>query len=136
MLTFPDDYRTETGLDQAEDHIGPFYHARDVDGPIYAFRAEERHCNANGTVHGGVLMTFADFALCMAATNNYSGETCVTVSFNSEFVAAAPIGELVTCRVEVTRKARTMAFVRGVVSADDAVVLTFSAVVRRFIEEK
>lgn len=136
MLNFPDDFRTETGLDAAEDHIGPFWHAVDDEGPLYAFLAEDRHCNANGTVHGGVLMTFADYAQCMAATGNYDGETCVTVSFASEFIAAAPIGSLVTCRVEITRKTRSMAFVRGVVHADDATVLTCSSVLRRFIEEK
>ena len=27
-------------------------------------------------------MTFADFSLCMAATNHYNKENCVTVSFN------------------------------------------------------
>lgn len=135
-MKFPDDFRTETGLDAAEDHIGPFYHGMDESGPIYAFRAAAHHCNANGTVHGGVLMTFADFALCMAATNNYTGESCVTVSFSSEFVAVANINDLVTCRVEVTRKTRSMAFVRGAVSSGDEVVFTFSAVVRRFVEGK
>ncbi|MDZ7686169.1 MAG: PaaI family thioesterase [Gammaproteobacteria bacterium] len=136
MLKFPDDFTTDPGFDPAEDYIGPFYHGRDERGPLYAFEAGETHCNAHGIVHGGVLMTFADYALCMAATDGYEGESCVTVSFTSEFVAAASIGAVVTCRTHVTRKTRSMGFVRGEVYVGDDVVMTCGAVVKRIVDKE
>lgn len=134
-MNFPDDFETDPGFDPAEDHIGPFYYGRDASGPVYAFEAGERHCNAHGIVHGGVLMTFADYAGCMAASNHYDGETNVTVSFNAEFVAAGRIGDLVTCRCDVTRKTRSMGFVRGKVRSGEDVILTFSTVVKRIMDD-
>lgn len=134
MLKFPDDFTTDPGFDPAEDYIGPFYQGRDEQGPLYAFEAGENHCNAHGIVHGGVLMTFADYALCMVATDGYAGESCVTVSFTSEFVAAASIGAVVTSRAHVTRKTRSMGFVRGEVYVGDEVVMTCGAVVKRIKE--
>lgn len=135
-MKMPEGYSTDPGFDPAEDHIGPFYYRRDGREPAYAFVAADRHCNAHGIVHGGILMTFADYALCMAATDHYTGESCVTVSFNSEFVSAASIGELIECSAEVTRKTRSMAFVRGEISTSGNVVMTFSAVVKRLVEKE
>ena len=46
------------------DAAGPFYLREDENGKmVAAFRAERKHMNAGGVVHGGALMTFADFAL-------------------------------------------------------------------------
>ena len=46
------------------DTAGPFYLKQEDDGSmVAAFRAERKHMNAGGVVHGGALMTFADFAL-------------------------------------------------------------------------
>lgn len=125
------DYQTEPGFDAYEDYVGPFYF-RLIEGEMdCAFVIEEKHCNANGTAHGGSLMTFADYALCMAATGGYDGESCVTVSFNSEFVAAAELGSIVSCKPRVTRKTGSLVFVTGDVNAGDETCLTFSAVVKR-----
>jgi len=130
-MKVPEGYKTDPGFDPAEDHIGPFCYKEDGQGYCYAFRAGEQHCNAHGIVHGGVLMTFADYCLCMEATDHYKEETCVTVSFNGEFVSAGKIGELIECRAAVTRKTGSMAFVRGDVYAGDDVIFTFSSVVKR-----
>lgn len=130
-MTLSSDYQTDPGFDLAEDHIGPFYY-RVVEGAMdCAFEAAEKHCNANGTVHGGVLMTFADYALCMAATNGYQDESCVTVSFSSEFIAAAELGKVVSCIPKVTRKTGSLVFLTGEVISAGEVCLTFSAVVKR-----
>ena len=127
----PEQFQTEPGFDPAEDHIGPFYFTEE-DGELhYAFEADQTHCNTHGIVHGGVLMTFADYSLCMQATNHYAEETCITVSFNSAFVSAAQIGSMVECNVVTTRKTGSMVFLTGRVFAGDETVMTFSAVVKR-----
>lgn len=130
----PEGYETDPGLDPAEDYIGPFYYSTRV-AHTYAFFAADKHCNEGGIVHGGVLMTFADYALCMAATNGYKEESCVTVSFNCEFVAAAQIGELIESTVTVTRKTGSMVFLTGLVHVGGTTVITFSAVVKRLIDK-
>ena len=71
MSAIPEGFSTDPGFDAAEDHTGPFYYKPLTDGRYECvFLAEAKNCNVNGLVHGGVLMTFADFALCMAATDH------------------------------------------------------------------
>ena len=77
-------------------------------------------------------MTFADFSLCIAATNHYNKENCVTVSFNADFIAGAHAGDLIICRPEVTRKTKSLAFVSGKLETGSEVIMTFSAVVKRY----
>lgn len=125
------DYKTIPGLDPAEDYIGPFYFRVINDQYECAFEVDERHCNANGTAHGGILMTFSDYASCMAATGGYAEESCVTVSFSSEFLAAAEKGCRVTCKPKITRKTGSMVFLTGELFANDTLCLTFSTVVKR-----
>ena len=127
----PSHYQTEPGFDPAEDHVGPFYFAKQGDKLSYAFEAAQSHCNAHGSVHGGILMTFADYCLCMEATDHYASETCITVSFSSAFVSVAEIGALVEGRVDVTKKTGSMVFLTGSLFVSDETILTFTAVVKR-----
>ncbi len=127
----PEDYQTDPGFDLAEDHVGPFYYRETADGYECAFVPGDKNCNVNGLVHGGILMTFADFSLCIAATDHYKNESCSTISFSADFVAAASKGVAITCTPSVTRQTGSMVFVTGSLIADDTIVLTFSAVVKR-----
>lgn len=127
-------FETDPGFDQAEDHVGPFYY-RSVDaGFECAFVPGEHNCNVNGLVHGGILMTFADFSLCIAATNHYDQESCATVSFSADFVNAAEKDHRVICTPSITRKTGSLVFVTGELHSDGNVVMTFSAVVKRLRE--
>ena len=130
MIQLPAGYHTDATFDPAEDHIGPFYFKKLEDGWNFAFIAEQKHCNAFDMIHGGVLMTFADFCLCMQATNHYLQESCVTVSFNCDFVAAGKIATLVESRAETIRKTRSLAFVRGTVFSGEETLLSYSGVVK------
>ncbi len=126
-----EDYKTLPGLDPAEDHIGPFYYRKTGGDMECAFFVEDRHCNTNGTAHGGILMVFSDYALCMAATDAYAEESCVTVSFSSEFLSSAEKGKSVTCIPKINRRTGSMVFVTGEVYSNADLCLTFSAVVKR-----
>ncbi len=72
-MIFPGTMIEQSGFDPAEDHIGPFFYGpkSSPEFGCYGVQLEAKHCNTMGSVHGGVLMTFADFALCMAATEHY-----------------------------------------------------------------
>ena len=109
----------------------PFSTLRHPKDSTVLFLPEGKNCNVNGLVHGGVLMTFADFSLCMAATDHYREESCSTISFSSAFVSAASRGELIRCLPKVTKKTGSMVFVSGELESCGDVVMTFSAVVKR-----
>ena len=52
------------GHDPFEDHAGPFFFRKHEDGSVTcAFEAKPHHCNGGGFLHGGMLMTFADYSL-------------------------------------------------------------------------
>ena len=130
-VSLPSDYQVYEYDDPFEDHVGPLGY-KVVDGTItFAFLADARHRNTAGTVHGGMLMTFADFALCLTATWDQPGEKCVTVSCNIEFVAPGRPGDLIEASGEVVRRTKSLTFVRGQVYADDRILLNYSAIVKR-----
>jgi uncharacterized protein (TIGR00369 family) len=117
--------------DAAEDHIGPFFFKFDGGVLKSAFRVEERHCNSHESIHGGVLMTFADYTLCVAANGGSHDESVSTVSCSNEFLAPALPGTVLIGSAEVTRKGGSLVFVRVVIRSGEQVVLTSSAVVKR-----
>mgnify|MGYP002266223795 FL=1 len=103
----------------------------DLDRLRFAFRAEEKHCNSGGIVHGGLLMTFADLMMCAAGTVGTTDRGVFTVSFNAEFMASGNLGEIIKARSEVVRRTGQMVFMRGEIYTDERVILTCSAVLRR-----
>lgn len=128
----PGDFRHWVG-DKAEDHIGPFFFKEDGTGaPRTAFRVEARHCNAHDTVHGGVLMAFADYTLCLGA-NGGTQQSVITVSCNNAFVAPAYIDELVEGHCEVIKRGRSLVFVRCELKVDDRVILSSNGVVKLIV---
>ena len=138
MSKLPEGYVTDVGFDPAEDHIGPFYYRIDrIDSAMgnndyrCAFVASAKNTNVDGIVHGGVLMAFADFALCLAATDHYHEESCATVSFSSQFIVGAQLGDLIECTPKIVRKSGSLVFMSGELVVLDKVVMTFNAVVKR-----
>ena len=117
--------------DPFEARAGPFYMREDEAGPVCAFRAEPRHLNAGGVVHGGCLMAFADFALFGIAGPVMEGLYGVTVSFGCEFTGPARGGQRVEARGEVTGGGKALLFVRGLALAEGQPCLSFSGTIKR-----
>ena len=117
----PDNYSHWVG-DKAEDTIGPFFFYMDGEHPRTAFRVKENNCNAHDSVHGGVLMAFADYTLCLGA-NGGTRESVATVSCNNEFVAPAYKDELIKGEAETIRRGKSIVFVRCTLSVEERVVL-------------
>lgn len=111
---------------------GPFYFRREPDGRVRtAFVAERRHMNAFGFMHGGCVMSFADYSLFMIAYNEIEAMHGVTISLNGEFVGSVQVGARVEATGEVVRAGGSLIFVRGLVTADGETALSFSGVLRR-----
>lgn len=118
--------------DPFERLAGPFYSRKEAaGGMVCAFRAELKHMNGGGFMHGGCLLTFADFALFCIAGEALAGVHSVTASLNAEFVDAAGVGDLVEARGEVIRNARSMVFARGLITSGERPLLTFSAIIKK-----
>ncbi|MEE4200089.1 PaaI family thioesterase [Erythrobacter sp.] len=120
--------------DPYENRSGPFYMRREEDGSyLSAFRAGDRHMNGGGFLHGGCLMTFADFALFAIANDELGqGEHAVTVNLSGDFLGVVERGALIEARGEVTRGGGKTIFVRGLVTADGAPALSFTGIIRKF----
>ena len=123
------------GGDPFEDLAGPFYCRIDEVGQrVSAFRAERKHMNGGMFMHGGCVMTFADFSLFWIAREAIEGQSSVTATFNAELVGTCGIGDLVECRGEVVKAGRSMVFLRGLIvnaSAGGEPMMSFSSVLKK-----
>ena len=117
--------------DRFEIAAGPFYETAGEDGRIItAFRAGPEHLNGGGAVHGGCLMTLSDAALFAIADPALGSSTGVTVSLTGDFVDAGRSGELIEATGEITRAAKSMIFVRGMISSNKRPILSFSGIIK------
>lgn len=126
-----DGYTMWGAEDPFEDMIGPFYLKSNGDGTNRsAFYSESRHVNTGGALHGGMLMSFADYSLFAIARELLEGPA-VTVGFNSEFIGAVGAGHLIESTGEILRATRSLLFVRGTVFTGDQILMSFSGVLKR-----
>jgi acyl-coenzyme A thioesterase PaaI-like protein len=118
--------------DAFEQRAGPFYERFEADGQgVCAFRAEERHMNGGGFMHGGCLLTFADSAIFTFAREAMGDHHGVTVNLSGDFLDSAKVGEFIEARGEVTRGGGRTIFVRGLATADGRPVLSFTAIIKK-----
>lgn len=76
----------------------------------YALHVESKHMNSSGSLHGGVLMTFADIAMSQTSRAVSGASTCTTVSLSCDFTGPGKLGDVIIAQVRVTRQTRTMVF--------------------------
>ena len=122
------------GGDPFEDHAGPFYWTVRDGRPVCAFKAEKKHMNGGMFLHGGCVMTFADYCLFVIARQDINGQASVTATFNGEFVGTAHEGEIVECTGEVVKAGKSMVFVRGLIvnaSQGGEPMMSFSSVLKK-----
>lgn len=119
--------------DPFEELTGPYF-SRLVDGePLCAMRLEGKHMNGLGGMHGGAMMSFADFALFALSGRARGGGPGVTVNLSGDFLGSAAAGELLEARGEVTKAGASLVFVRGLVTAEAErrPVLSFTGVIKK-----
>jgi uncharacterized protein (TIGR00369 family) len=93
------------------EHIGPILIRDDGDELVLAIQAEDRHANHRGTVQGGLLSTFADFALGRAIEADADdGKDRATVSLTVDFLKPAMPGDWIESRTRVDRVGGTLSF--------------------------
>lgn len=108
--------------------VGPLWHRVVNDVHEYALIAEDKHHNRRGVVQGGVLMTFADRSCGMTARFVSGSTSLATVQFDTQFIDAAKIGEVLVSRPRVIRATRSLIFVTTEIAAGDRCVAMASGV--------
>jgi acyl-coenzyme A thioesterase 13 len=120
------------GRDPFETLVGPLVFRTEPDGTQRAaFLPEHKHLNGGGVLHGGALMSFADFALFGLAHAALQDTFAVTVTFNAEFVGAGRAGVIVEAAGRVIKQTKSLVFVQGVLTQEGEPVLAFSGTLKK-----
>ena len=98
----------------------------------YGMLTQPDHVNPAGAVHGGVLMTFADHVLGLYVWAVSKGAPNVTIQLNTHFLAAVAPGDFVVLRGQVTRGAKSLVFVRALLSVGERDVVAADGIWRVF----
>jgi acyl-coenzyme A thioesterase PaaI-like protein len=108
--------------------IGPLFIRQSDSGPRFAFRAETKHANARGVVHGGRLMAFADQALGLTIQRALNTLDLATASLTCNLVASARPGDLIEGVATITRITKRIIFIKGTVTCGDVVLMDASGI--------
>ena len=109
--------------------IGPVYTKGAGKDLVLGLRAERKHCNMRGTVHGGILATLADIALGYSLAFSTEPPTAaVTTNLTLDFVGAANSGDWLETAVEFQKLGRRLGFANCYISAEGSRIVRASAV--------
>ena len=129
-----------TPSDQAPDHwtrremkgipgsLVALWTHRDKDGWRYGVQLDESHTNAQGLIHGGVLMTFMDHALSLMIWEATGRTMCSTIHLDSHFLSAVRPPAFVELDGQILRQGQTMVFARGVLRVAEEAVMEATGV--------
>jgi acyl-coenzyme A thioesterase PaaI-like protein len=102
--------------------VGPIWR-RFIGGQfVYGFLTDQRHANANGIVDRGVVLTFADHAIGMAAARQRPGLPQVTLQLSTMFSADVEVGNFIEGRGDVVHSSGSFIFVRGLLTTGELTV--------------
>jgi uncharacterized protein (TIGR00369 family) len=111
------------------EHIGPIHVRENSEDLILGLRAEDRHTNHGGSVQGGLLSAFADFALGRAiGADAPDDKDRATVSLTVDFLKPAKPGDWIESRTRVDRVGGTVAFADCSLTVDEREIVRARAV--------
>ncbi len=111
MSSIPSPFRPIFRVSPVIETIGPVYsHGTGLD-LVIGMRAEQKHCNLRGHVHGGILATLADIALgyTLAFSSNPPAGY-VTANLSIDYAGQARVGDWLETRTDVQRRGNRLAF--------------------------
>ena len=105
--------------------MGQLYGKLEDGSLVCGFRCSPRHLNNNGTCHGGMIASFADFsAYEIRLIPELADVTTPTASLAVEYLRPIKLGDWVEARMQVTRRGSRLVFTRVTGTVGDKVVFT------------
>ena len=128
MPSPPEGFISYRGTSPYLDLIGPIYESAEG-AMVVGVWLENKHCNARGFVHGGLLVALADTVLGHTIVRSDPEErSIVTVSLTTDFVSSARSGEWLQGSAEVKRRGSRLSFADATFFVADRLVLTASGI--------
>ena len=128
-FTAPDGFAPLFRTSPFLDALGPFYHRRDGRALVLGVRIAQKHCNARGTAHGGLLMTLADIALGYSlAYSEDPPAALTTANLSADFAGSAKLGDWLEARTDIQKLGGRLAFANAYLSVGDERIVRASAV--------
>jgi len=114
------------------DTIGPIYYRKQDGQLVLGIRVLEKHANARGLAHGGLLLTIADIALGYAmAFRENPPASLITASMSADFAGSAKVGDWIEVHVDVQKSGARLAFANAYLIANGERILRTSGVYLR-----
>jgi uncharacterized protein (TIGR00369 family) len=121
-------FRTSPFLDV----LGPFFCRRTDRGLVVALRVAEKHANARGSAHGGLLLTLADIALgYTAAFSQVPPLSLTTANISADFAGYARIGDWLEAHVDIQKIGQRLVFANAYLMVGAERIARASAVFAR-----
>ncbi len=128
-MTVPHGFKPLLRTSPLLDLIGPVYARGEGRNLVLGLRAETKHCNARGTVHGGMLATLADVAL--GYTMAFSSDPparLVTANLSLDFAGAAKAGDWLEAHVDIQKQGSRLSFANCYITVEGERIVRASAV--------
>ncbi|MNW00850.1 Thioesterase superfamily protein [compost metagenome] len=91
---------------------------------------QAQHLNPARLLHGGALLTLMDHALSTIAWQAAGRQPCLTLQLDRHFLTGVGEGAFVEVRARITRRTRSLLFLQGLASVEDAPVLQAQAIMK------
>jgi uncharacterized protein (TIGR00369 family) len=128
-MDIPAEFRPLFRRSPVLDLIGPLYCRGEGGDLIIGLRVEAKHCNARGTVHGGILATLADVALGYTmAFSSTPPANLITANLTLDFAGTAKIGDWLEVHVDVQKRGGRLSFANCYITVNEQRIVRASAV--------
>lgn len=84
--------------------------------------------NSNGISHGGYIAAILDNGMGSAAHYVIEDKRCVTISLDIKFIGVSKENDILIGKISITKKTRTLVFVKADLFQNDKIVATASGV--------
>jgi acyl-coenzyme A thioesterase 13 len=129
MSDVPAGFTPLTRVSPIAELLGPFYCKGTGYELSLGLRAQSKHMNLRGTVHGGVLAAIADMAL--GYTLVFSSDPpvgLVTANLSIDYAGTAKLGDWMETRTDVQRQGGRLSFANCYIHVGDKRIVRASAV--------
>ncbi|TCW85423.1 esterase [Burkholderia sp. SRS-46] len=118
-------FRTSPFLDAT----GPYFYKPMDNGFVVGLRVHDKHTNASGTVHGGLVATLADVSIGYVTSMSKTPPLrMITTSLTIDYVGTAQKGDWVEAHVSIVKTGRRLAFANAVIKVGATPVASAAAV--------